>query len=218
VKYYDDLRQNFRDPRYYFLEVRQNWELQDHEGVLKPLRELSSNAMHWDQYYGLPLRDIGERAHRIWEDGLAGYVVAFEPGFNSHSVFGRSIPFPVDAIPYRLTRFAYREFTFDPSLSWAGFRQRLLESFFGDGANPELVDLTLTLFEFMRSGPISGSFRELTHPVDGSGYGKMLKPRLAAIEARLNGMEPSLGPRAKSIGLPLLRRAIADLRKGYSIE
>jgi hypothetical protein len=218
VKYYDDLRQNFRDPRYYFLEVRQNWALQDHEGVLKPLRELSPNAMHWDQYYGLPLRDIGERARRIWEDGLAGYVVAFEPGFNSHSVFGRSIPFPVDAIPYRLTRFAYREFTFDPSLSWAGFRQRLLDSFFGDRANPELVDLTLTLFEFMRTGPISGSFRELTHPADGSGYGKMLKPRLAAIEARLNGMEPGLGPRAKSVGLPLLRRAIADLRKGYSIE
>jgi hypothetical protein len=218
VKYYEDLRQNFRDPRYYFLDGRQNWVLQDHEGVLKPLRELSPNAMHWDQYYKLALRDIGERARRVWEDGLAGYVVAFEPGFNSHSVYGRSIPFPVDAIPYRLTRFAYREFTFDPSLSWTGFRLRLLDSFFGDGANPELVDLTLTLFEFMRTGPISGYFTELTEPVDGSGYGKMLKPRLAAIEARLNGMEPGLGPRAKSVGLPLLRRTITDLRKGYSIE
>ena len=218
VKYYEELRQNFRDPRYYFLEVRQNWMLQDREGVLKPLRDLSANAMHWDQYYGLPLRDIGERAHRINEDGLTGYVVAFEPGFNTHSVFGRSIPFPVDVIPYRLTRFAYREFTFDPNLTWNNFRKRLLDHFFGEGADPELVDLTLSLFEFMRTGPISGSFHELAHPVDGSDYGRKLKPRLSAIEARLNRMEPGLGPRGKSIGLPLLRRAIKDLREGYSIQ
>ena len=218
VKYYEELRRNFRDPRYYFLEVRQNWMLQDHEGVLKPLRDLSSHAMHWDQYYGLPLRDIGERARRINEDGLAGYVVAFEPGFNTHSVFGRSIPFPVDVIPYRLTRFAYREFTFDPNLTWNDFRKRLLTHFFGEGADPELVDLTLTLFEFMRTGPITGSFNELAHPVDGSDYGRKLKPRLSAIEARLNRMEPGLGARGKSIGLPLLRSAIKDLRTGYSIQ
>ncbi|HZT30842.1 MAG TPA: hypothetical protein VFA33_13210 [Bryobacteraceae bacterium] len=217
VQYYERLRRDFRDPRYYFLEVRQNWELQDREGVLKPLRDLSPNAMHWDQYYGLPLRDIGERAHRIAEDGLAGYIAAFEPGFNSHSVFGRTIPFPADAIPYRLTRFAYREFTWDPNLSWTGFKKRLLDAFFGEGADPELFDLTYTLFEFMRTGPISGSFRELTHPVDGSAYGRMLKPRLAAIEARLNNLEPRLGPKGKAVGVPLLRRAIADLRLGYAV-
>lgn len=218
VKYYDELRRNFRDPRYYFMEVRQNWELQDSEGVLKPLRQLSGNSMHWDQYYKLPLREIGEHARRIYEDQLAGYAVAFEPGFNSHSVFGRTVPFPVDAIPYRLTRFAYREFTWEPNLSWPDFRKRLLAHFFGEGADPELIDLTLTLFEFMRTGPITGSFRELTHPVDGSAYGRLLKPRLSAIEARLQRMEANAGPRAKSIGLPLLRRAIQDLRTGYSIQ
>ena len=218
VKYYDELRKNFRDPRYHFMEVRQNWELQDHEGILKPLRELSGNALHWDQYYRLSLREIGEKARRIYEDGLAGYAVAFEPGFNSHSVFGRSIPFPVDAIPYRLTRFAYREFTSEPTLTWPNFRKRLSDSFFGEGADPELTDLTLTLFEFMRTGPITGSFRELTNPVDGSAYGRMLKPRLAAIEARLDRIEPGLGPRGKNVGVPLLRRAVRDLRTGYSIQ
>jgi hypothetical protein len=218
VKYYDELRKNFRDPRYSFLEVRQNWMLQDSQGILKPLRDFSANAMHWDQYYGLPLRDIGERARRIQEDQLAGYVVAFEPGFNTHSVFGRAIPFPIDAIPYRLTRFAYREFTFDPNLTWNDFRRRLLDHFFGENADPELADLTITLFEFMRTGPITGSFRELAHPVDGHEYGRMLKPRLEAIEARLLKLEPGLGPRARSEGLPLLRRAIQDLRKGYSVQ
>jgi len=218
VKYYDTLRRDFRDPRYYFLEVRQNWILQDSEGILKPLREISPNAMHWDQYYGLPLRDIGERARRIEEDHLAGYIVAFEPGFNSHSVFGRTVPFPVDAIPYRLTRFAYSQFTFDPKLTWDGFRQQLLTHFFGEGADPELFDLTLTLFEFMRTGPISGSFRELTHPVDGHDYGTKLKPRLIAIESRLAKLEPGLGQRGRTVGVPLLRRAIQDLRQGYSIQ
>jgi len=70
----------------------------------------------------------------------------------------------------------------------------------------------------MRTGPITGSFRELTHPVDGAAYGKLLKPRLAAIEARLNRLEPSIGPRAKTIGLPLLRRAVQDLKTGYSVN
>jgi len=218
VKYYDELRKNFRDPRFHFMEVRQNWELQDHEGILKPLRQLSENALHWDQYYRLSLREIGERARRIFEDSLAGYAVAFEPGFNSHSVFGRSIPFPVDAIPYRLTRFAYREFTFEPTLSWPNFRKRLSDHLFGEGADPELIDLTLTLFEFMRTGPITGSFRELTNPVDGTSHGRMLKPRLAAIEARLDRIEPGLGPRGKTVGVSLLRRAVRDLRTGYSIQ
>ena len=218
VKYYEDLRRNFQDPRYSFLEVRQNWALQDENGVLRPIRRISPNTMHWDQYYALPLRDVGERARRVFEDGLAGYVVAFEPGFNSHSVFGRNVPFPVDRIPYRLTRFAYREFTQDPSLTWTGFRQVLLSYFFGEGADPELCDLTLTLFEFMRTGPISGLYRELVDPADGHQYGKMLQPRLAAIEMRLAQIEPSLGPRAKGVGLPLLRQAIQDLRKGYSLE
>ncbi len=219
VKYYDEIRRNFTDPRYYFLEVRQNWALQDQDGVLRPLRHLSPNTMHWDQYYALPLRDLGERARRIHEDGLAGWAVAFEPGFNTNSVYGSRIPFPVDLIPYRLTRFAYKEYTWEPALSWEGFRKRLLEHFFGEGANPELVDLTLTLFEFMRTGPIRGRFSELTKPSEGAGeYANMLKPRLAAIEARLNGMESSLGARAKQFGLPLLRQTITDLRAAYNVK
>ena len=218
VKYYDEIRRNFRDPRYYFLEVRQNWALQDREGVLKPLAELSPHTMHWDQYYALPLRDMGERAHRIQEDGLAGWIVAFEPGFSTHSMYGRRVPYPVDLIPYRLTRFAYREFTFDPSLSWTGFRKRLLAHFFGEEANPELADLTLTVFDLIRTGPIRGSYAELTKPVDGAGHGQMLKPRLAAIEKRLNSMESGLAPRGRQIGLPLLRQAIRDMREAYSVR
>ncbi len=218
VKYYDTLRRQFSDPRYHFLEVRQNWELQDHEGVLKPIKGISANTMHWDQYYRLSLREIGEKARRVYEDELAGYIVAFEPGFNSHSVFGRAIPFPVDAIPYRLTRFAYKQYTWEPNLSWPEFKKRVLTHFFGEGADPELFDLTYTLQEFMRTGPIHGSFRELTKPVDGRGHGRLLKPRLEAIERRLNAKEASMTPRAKAEGLPLLRRAIADLRTGYSIQ
>jgi hypothetical protein len=93
-----------------------------------------------------------------------------------------------------------------------------LTHFFGEGADPELFDLTLTLFEFMRTGPISGSFRELIQQVDGREYGARLRPRLAAIEGRLNKLEPGLGQRGRTLGMPLLRRAIQDLRQGYSIQ
>ena len=43
VKYYESLRKDFEDPRYSFLEVRQNWMLQDSEGVLRPIRRISPN-------------------------------------------------------------------------------------------------------------------------------------------------------------------------------
>lgn len=218
VNYYDEIRREFRDPRYQFLEVRQNWELPDAQGVRHPLTDVSRNIMHWDQYYALSLRDLGERAQRIHKDGLAGWIVAFEPGFSTHSIYGSKIPYPVDAIPYRLTRFAYQQFSSDPELSWSGFRKRLLDHFFGEGANPELVDLTLTVFDLIRTGPIQGSFNELITPVDGTEYGRMLKPRLAAIEARLNILESQMPARGRNIGLPLLRQAIHDMRGAYSIE
>ena len=57
--------EEFQDSRYYFLEVRQNWTLQNDQGILKPLIHVSPRAMHWDQYYALPLRDMGERVRRI---------------------------------------------------------------------------------------------------------------------------------------------------------
>lgn len=218
VNYYDEIRRDFRDPRYRFLEVRQNWELPDAQGVLHPLTYVSQNMMHWDQYYALPLRDLGEHAQRIHEDGLSGWIVAFEPGFSTHSIYGGKIPYPVDAIPYRLTRFAYQQFTSNPGLSWSGFQKRLLDHFFGEGANPELVDLTLTVFDLIRTGPIQGAYNELITPVDGMAYGRMLKPRLAAIEARLNILESQMPARGRNIGLPLLRRAIQDTRGAYSIE
>lgn len=218
VMYYDRIRREFGDPRYYFLDVRQNWVLPDSQGVLRPLSELSPNSMHWDQYYALPLRDLGERARRIQEDGLAGWIVAFEPGFATNSIYGRRIPYPVDLMPYQLTRFAYREFSFNPSLSWNGFRKQMLAHFFGQQANPELVDLMLTIFNLIQTGPIRGSYTELTKPVDGEGYGRMLKPRLAVIEKKLDQLAPALPPRGRQIGLPLLRQAIQDMREAYSVR
>jgi len=219
VKYHEEIRKSFQDSRYYFLEVRQNWSLQNDQGILKPLIHLLPRAMHWDQYYALPLRDMGERVRRINEDKLAGYAVAFEPGFNSRSVYGKRIPFPVDLIPYALTRFAYREFTWDPQLTWPGFRKLLLSKFFGEESDPEWVDLMLTLFELMRTGPITGSFRELVGGAAGPGeYASVLPPRLVAIEARIGSLEAAAGPKARKVGLPLLRQAIADMRQTYATK
>jgi hypothetical protein len=134
-------------------------------------------------------------------------------------VYGKRIPFPVDLIPYALTRFAYREFTWDPRLTWPDFRKLLLSKFFGEESDPEWVDLMLTLFELMRTGPITGSFRELVGGGAGPGeYASVLPPRLAAIEARISSLEAGASPKTKKVGLPLLRQAITDMRETYKTK
>ena len=144
------------DPRYFWMEARQNWRLQNAKGALKDLGYLSKNILHWDQYYTMPLLDMRDQARRVAEAGIAGYVVAFEPGFATASVYGDRVPFPVDLIPYRLTRFAYREFTWNPQISWSEFKARVHKKFSAPPMSGDLVDIIITLRDLMQncSGPV----------------------------------------------------------------
>ena len=155
VRYYQQIRTRMTDPRYYWMEARQNWQLPDAMGSLRPLNYFSRNILHWDQYYTMPLLNMRDQARRVGEAGISGYAVAYEPGFANASVYGERIPFPVDLIPYRLTRFAYREFTWNPNLSWDEFRARAHKKFFSPEMSEDLVDMMVTLRDFMREGPAS---------------------------------------------------------------
>ena len=213
------------DPRYFWMEARQNWHLPDAGGVQRPLNYFSRNFLHWDQYYAMPLLDMRDRARRIAEAGLGGYAVAYEPGFSTASIYGDRIPFPVDLIPYRLTRFAYREFTWNPNLTWEEFKARALKKFFAPQTSDRLVDMMVTLREFMREGPASQSImvgaaaRYGAEPgkAQMTSYADTLRPRLAAMESEVNAESGKLqGPTPE--GINLIQTCIRDLRAVYYIS
>ena len=205
------------DPRYFWMEARQNWRLQDAKGALKDLGYLSKNILHWDQYYTMPLLDMRDQARRVAEAGIAGYVVAFEPGFATASVYGDRVPFPVDLIPYRLTRFAYREFTWNPQMSWSDFKARVHKKFFAPPMSDDLVDIMITLRDLMREGPLArrasaDNFRQ----EDVRPFAEILRPRLAAMEAEV-AAERGKGSGTNWEGITLVETCIRDLRAAYHI-
>jgi hypothetical protein len=224
VRYYEQIRTRMTDPRYFWMEARQNWQLPDAMGSLRPLNYFSKNILHWDQYYTIPLLNMRDQARRVVEAGISGYAVAYEPGAATASVYSNRIPFPVDLIPYRLTRFAYREFTWNPNLSWDEFRARVHKKFLSPGMSEDLVDIMVTLRDFMREGPASqppmvgASARYGTEPTQGeiAFFANTLRPRLAAMEAEVNA-EASKAQGTPPEGIRLIQTCIHDLKVAYHL-
>src|SRR5207248_2003383 len=114
--YYDEIRR-MSDPRFEWLDVRVGldlegpWRLPGPGGRPHPLAFFGPRVAHWDPFYRLPIDQVLTAARRSAGEGLAGYVPAFEPGFSTASYYSDHIPLPVNALPYCLTGFAYREAT-----------------------------------------------------------------------------------------------------------
>ncbi|MHC4676025.1 MAG: alpha-glucuronidase family glycosyl hydrolase [Planctomycetota bacterium] len=119
VLYYERIREMGRDQRMEWLEVRNSWTLPSKDGGRKPLRYFSDRIYHWDQYYRFSGGGIQGHARRTVNEGLNGFLPAYEPGFRSYSIYrtGSTTPFPVRLIPFCLTQFYYREYTWEPGLS-----------------------------------------------------------------------------------------------------
>jgi hypothetical protein len=153
--------------------------------------------------------DIRDQARRVAEAGISGYAVAYEPGAATASVYGDRIPFPVDLLPYRLTRFAYREFSWNPNLSWDEFRTRVHKRFLVPEMSEDLVDMMVTLRDFMREGPPSQP------PMVGLSA-ETLRPRLAAMEVQVDSQADKAEGTSPE-GIKLIRTCINDLRAAYHI-
>jgi len=74
------------------------------------------------------------------DEGLAGYVAAFEPGFGTGSYYFDQVPLPMNFLPYCLTGFVYREVTWDPGLTLDELKQRILRRYFSPDAPERFVD------------------------------------------------------------------------------
>ena len=198
----------------------------------------SPNMIHWNQWYGEPVDALREWVRKSACEHLLGAVAAFEPGYSSTYYYGCEVPFPAEAIPFAITRFTYRTYSWEPRLAPAAFRDRLYRKFFTSEIAPELVDDVLWLFDFIRtkSGVAATAttrglvVRDLaameatdfaalpaekkTSQADWlrnvTTLGAEAEPRLKAIETRLAAQQP-VSARSQR-GLAMVRRGVADIR------
>ncbi len=208
-KYYERMRQIGRDPRMEWLEVRSSWTLPTPEGPRKPLREFSDRVYHWDAYYRLAPEHMQARVRQTVKEGLHGYLPAYEPGFANCSIYDTAseTPFPVDLIPFCLTQFCYRTFTWNPDISRDALLQRACRKFFSAEIPPQLADDLLFMRRFMAE-----HHPELTRSI-GRGLGPDGSGLLATVED-IWTVDRKGGDKTKEW---LLEATAADIRRFQSL-
>ena len=153
VYYYDQIRR-MNDPRFEWLDTRVGldgqgkWVLPGPGGEPRPFAFFSRKIIHWDQFYTRQLDHLVHWAGRIADEGLYGYVPAFEPGFGSSSYYSDVIPLPLDILPYCLTGFAYREVTWDPGITFDELKQRVHRRYYSPDAPKRFVEDMMYLRQF----------------------------------------------------------------------
>jgi len=153
VNYYEQIR-DMSDPRFEWLDVRVGldlngpWKLAGPGGVPHPLAFFSRRISHFDPFYKMPIANVLTAARRSADEGLFGYVPAFEPGFSTASYYRDQIPLPTDILPYCLTGFVYREVTWEPGLTLDQLKERIHRRYFSPDAPKRSVDDMIFLHQF----------------------------------------------------------------------
>ena len=153
VYYYDQIR-HMNDPRFEWLDTRVGldgqgkWVLPGPAGKSRPFAFFSRAIIHWDPFYVRHLDHLAHWAGRIADEGLYGYVPAFEPGFGSASYYSDEIPLPLDILPYCLTGFAYREVTWEPGITVDQLKERVHRRYFSPGTPERFVEDMVYLRQF----------------------------------------------------------------------
>lgn len=193
--FYEVVRQ-MSDERIEWMEARSRWEFSGPAAKDLPAVYFNKHVMRWQQYYNRSIDVLVADANRAGADGFYGLITSFEPGFASGS-FYTEIPYPVHLLPYALTAFAFREMTWQPSLTLDALKDLARRRFFGADAPMELADDLFAMREVIRN------------------WKKPTPEHLAALdkaEKDIAAAEPSATPKTLA-GLALLRRAITDARK-----
>lgn len=215
VAYYEQIRR-MRDPRFEWLDtrvgldVRRPWVLPGPGSDPRPLGYFSRQLAHWDQFYSYPVADVLERARRTADEGLYGYVPAFEPGFASASYYSDQIPLPVDQIPYCVTGFAYREATWEPGLTSDELKRRLQQRYFSPSAPARLAGDLVDLHDFSMA-----NWRDLVlYSKPRYGYTGETQPPLSveAELARVLAIADEAQRKAEAAKLAATFQKLADLR------
>jgi hypothetical protein len=153
VDYYVQIRR-MSDRRFEWLDTRVGldldgkWVLPGPANVPRPFAFFSKRIAHWDQFYRLPVDRLLRAARLVADEGLYGYVPAFEPGFSTASYYAEEIPLPVHSLPYCLTGFAYREATWDPTISVGELKRRVRLRYFSPNAPERFTEDMIYLHQF----------------------------------------------------------------------
>jgi hypothetical protein len=193
------LVQEMGDEYYEWMEARGRWEFIGPDGKDLPAATFSKHVMKWKQWYNFPLDTLVSEANRAARSDFYGLITSFEPGFASGS-FYKSIPFPTDLLPYVLTGFAYREMSWEPTLSLEELKQRVRQKFFGNDGSPQLVEELLSLRELMR------------HAASKKPLSIARRKELTRIADVVDSAWPAASPKARD-GLELMRKAIDDTQE-----
>lgn len=191
VAYYRLIRQLSKDPRFEWMEARNSWSFPGSDGQLQPASSFSNRVLRWKQYYNKPLEELIAEANRAQREGLYGMAIAFEPGYATGS-FYKEVPFPTEILPYALTGFAFREATWEPTLTAEQMRERVQKRFFGADAPKTLGDDLWTLREIIRT--------------------RKGADQINAIEMHIKEARMNASPKT-SEGLALMTRAVNDIHK-----
>ena len=194
--FYEVVRQ-MSDERFEWMEARNRWEFSGPCAKDLPACYFSKHVMRWQQWYNRSLEQLVADGNRAGAVGFYGLITSFEPGFASGS-FYRDIPFPVHLLPFVLNAFAYREVTWQPSITLEELKEKVRLRFFGSGAPKNLADDFWALREMLRTCK------------------KPLAPEdvkvIEQTERDIAAAEPSASPKMLA-GIALMRRTIEDTRK-----
>ncbi|MBI4579169.1 MAG: hypothetical protein HY718_05670 [Planctomycetes bacterium] len=207
--YYERMRTLGRDPRMEWLEVRMNWTLPTPDGKRKPLREFSDKVYHWDPYYRLAPEHMQGRVRQTIKEGLHGYLPAYEPGFANLSIYDTQseTPFPVRLIPFCLTQFYYRTFTWNPQIKPDAVIDRAWREYFSAEVPRQLAEDLLFMRRFMAE-----HYTELTRTI-GRGLGPDGSGLIATVED-IWTVERKGGDKTRDW---LLTAVAADIRRFQSL-
>lgn len=153
VYYYDQIR-HMTDPRFAWLDTRVGldgngkWTLPGPAGAKRPFAFFSPRIVHWDPFYRHRIEHLIHWAGRIADEGLYGYVPAFEPGFGAGSYYGNEIPLPVNIMPFCLTGLTYRELTWEPATTLAELKKRIHRRYFSPQTADRFAEDMLYLHQF----------------------------------------------------------------------
>jgi hypothetical protein len=127
--------------------------------------------------------------------------------------YGGSIPYPMDALPYELTSYAFREFSWEPAQTLDAFKEKMLRRYFGPGAPTELVDDLIYLRQFAIEGGWASNRSLMLTSMAGEfvSYDGKRVPRqdpAATIKAAIG-----YGPADRKMTLDRLEKRLSDLRE-----